>query len=235
VDTKIANLEKEHIPTRYLSNLGTFGRVGQKRLLSVKVTVVGLGGLGGYVIEQLARSGVGAIIAIDNDRFEESNLNRQLFADSTAIGRSKVDVAKDRVLKVNDAVKFFGYGSKVEDLPAEVYNGVELIFDCLDQIYSKLYLEELATRLNVPLIHGAIAGWYGQVAVIWPASKLLSKIYSYQKIGIEKKLGNPPFTPAVASGLMVSEGIKVILGHKQRKNEILFFDLLNNEWEILSF
>ena len=223
------------LPKRYELNAGTLGNEGQKRLLRSKVVVVGLGGLGGYVVDQLARCGAGRIIGVDADRFEETNLNRQLLADLTTMGRSKVETAKDRVAAVNDAVEFQAYECEVESLPDSAYNEVDLIFDCLDNIPTKLHLQEVSESRNIPLVHGAIGGWYGQLAVVWPRSQLLSAIYGTRQEGIEKALGNPPFTPALIATLMVTEGIKVLLGHKQKEDSVLFVDLLNNHWEHVTF
>ncbi len=221
-------------PRRYQLNAGTLGREGQKRLLGSKVMIVGLGGLGGYVVEQLVRSGIGIVIGVDADHFDETNLNRQLYADLDSIGRRKTEVAENRVLTINDAVEFHSLNCKVEDLEDKAYNAVDLIFDCLDSIPAKLHLQNMGERFALPIIHGAIGGWYGQVAVVWPGSQLLSNIYGERQEGIEKDLGNPSFTPAFIASFMVSEGIKVLLERKHKENEILFVDLLNSQWEYVT-
>ena len=218
-------------PKRYKANAGTLGSEGQKRLLQSKVLVAGLGGLGGHVVEQLVRCGVGELVGVDADNFDETNLNRQLYSDINSIGLSKTEAARNRVAKINDAVEFYPLTCKLEDLEGNTYDGVDLIFDCLDTIPSRLHLQEMGERYSIPLVHGAIGGWFGQVAVVWPGSKLLSNIYGTKREGIEKTLGNPPFTPALIATLMVSEGIKLLLGKKKRENTVLFADLLNNQWQ----
>jgi molybdopterin/thiamine biosynthesis adenylyltransferase len=222
-----------HMPLRYRYNEGTLGCQGQQRLLEATGMVVGLGGLGGYVLEQLARCGTGRIVAADPDRFEPTNLNRQLLADLASIGLSKVEAARRRVALVNDSVEFIGHQSPVEHLPDAVYGCVDLIFDCLDQVPSRLHLEAAATRLNISIIHGAIGGWYGQVAIVTPGSGLLAALYGTRETGIEKSLGNPPFTPALIASLMVSQGIKVLLGKMGEESGIFFIDLLRNTWEFI--
>jgi molybdopterin/thiamine biosynthesis adenylyltransferase len=172
-------------------------------------------------------------VAVDPDRFELTNLNRQLLADLTSIGLSKVEAAKRRVAVVNDSVEFIGHQSPVENLPDGAYGSVEMIFDCLDQVPSRLHLEAAATRLNIPIIHGAIGGWYGQVALVTPGSGLLAALYGTRETGIEKTLGNPPFTPALIASLMVSEGIKVLLGNMGGESGIFFIDLLRSTWEFV--
>ena len=221
------------LPRRYDRNSGTLGCAGQKRLLEAKVLVAGLGGLGGYAVEELARCGVGIVVGVDSDQFDETNLNRQLFADRGSIGAAKTQVAGRRVAAVNDAVEFHPYRCELEDLPEAAYENVDLLFDCLDRIPSKLHLQEMGERYAIPLVHGAIGGWYGQVAVVWPKSRLLSNLYAGKQEGIEKELGNPPFTPAVAASLMVTEGVKILLGKKPKENAVLFIDLLHNQWETI--
>lgn len=224
----------EILPKRYELNAGTLGYDGQKQLLRSKVLVAGLGGLGGHVVEQLVRCGTGAVIGVDADHFDETNLNRQLYADLNSIGLSKTEVAKNRVIAINDAVEFRPLASKLEDLTTADFDGVDLIFDCLDTIPSRLHLQEMAERFSIPLVHGAIGGWYGQVAVVWPGSQLLSNIYGASGEGIEKVLGNPPFTPAFIATLMVTEGIKLLLGLMNRENKVLFVDLLNTKWKYVA-
>jgi molybdopterin/thiamine biosynthesis adenylyltransferase len=223
------------LPKRYEQNEGTFGCEGQKRLLWSKVLVAGLGGLGGYVVEQLVRCGTGIVIGVDADHFEQTNLNRQLHADLNSIGLRKTEVVKNRVAEINDAVEFSPFACKVEDLEDAAYEGVGLIFDCLDTIPAKLHLQEMGKRFAIPLVHGAIGGWYGQVATVWPGSQILSHIYGERQEGIERDLGNPPFTPAFVATLMVAEGIKLLMGKKHREDRILFIDLLNGQWEYVMF
>jgi molybdopterin/thiamine biosynthesis adenylyltransferase len=217
-------------PKRYELNAGTFGSMGQKNLLRSKVMIAGLGGLGGHVVDQLVRCGLGTLVGVDVDVFDETNLNRQLYSDQNTIGLRKTEATQRRVEAINNAVEFHPFVLRVEDLEDEAYEGVELIFDCLDTIPSRLHLQEVGERLSIPLIHGAIGGWYGQMAIVWPGSKLLSNLYGPRREGIEKVLGNPPFTPAFIATLMVSEGIKVLLGKKERENTVLFADLLNNQY-----
>ncbi|MCG6918692.1 MAG: HesA/MoeB/ThiF family protein [Deltaproteobacteria bacterium] len=222
------------LPKRYEANGGTIGSEGQKYLLLSKVMVVGLGGLGCQVVEQLVRCGVGIVVGVDADKFEETNLNRQLYADLNSIGQKKTEVTQRRVAAINDAVEFHPFVSRVEDLEDGAYQEVDLIFDCLDAIPPRLHLEEVGERLDIPLVHGAIGGWYGQVATVWPGSKMLSTVYGTKQEGIEKTLGNPPFTPAFIAAFMVSEGIKLLLGKKEKENKLMFADLLNNQWQNIS-
>ncbi|HTZ18035.1 MAG TPA: ThiF family adenylyltransferase, partial [Dissulfurispiraceae bacterium] len=99
-----AALESGVLPVRYQRNRNTLSIEQQLALFQSRVAVVGCGGLGGYLIEELARLGVGTIVAIDPDKFEEHNLNRQILCTLETIGSPKVAAAADRVQKINPAV-----------------------------------------------------------------------------------------------------------------------------------
>jgi molybdopterin-synthase adenylyltransferase len=224
------------VPLRYALNLGSFTRAGQKELLQSRVLVVGLGGLGGYVIEQLGRAGIGRIAAADPDVFEEQNLNRQILCTATGLGTKKVTAAAQRLRQVNPAVEFSGYALKFQQLDDEVFGGLNLVFDCLDGIADRLALEAKCESQNLVLIHAAIAGWFGQVAVVRPGTRLLRQVYGRQRHGVEESLGNPPFAPAVIGSLAVALGIKVLLHQSVPREESLrFIDLLDNESEEMRF
>ncbi len=225
------------IPDRYSRNLGTIGKNGQERLSASEVIVAGLGGLGGYVVEILARLGIGTIVGIDCDSFEESNLNRQLFADKESLGRRKATVAKEKILLINDRVNFIAVDDRIESVKDDLYAGTHLIFDCLDNAASRIFLQSKAKVHGIPLVHGSVGGWYAQVALVLPGCDLLSKMYGDfpDSAGLEHELGTPSFIPPVAAGIMVCEGVKVLLGRNQGGSFLVFLDLLNNEFEHLTF
>jgi hypothetical protein len=104
-DIEITCLEHGVVPARYLRNIGTIGIEGQIKLLRSTVAVCGVGGLGGTMIELLARQGIGHLIIIDKGRFVENNLNRQIIATEGDLRKSKVRAAAGRVKKINSAVR----------------------------------------------------------------------------------------------------------------------------------
>jgi len=222
------------VPHRYSRSIGTVGAEGQMKLLESSVLVVGLGGLGGHVAEMLARSGVGRIAGCDADVVEENNLNRQTFSTLASLGEPKTQAARRRLAEVNPAVEFEDFTCGFQEIPDQVLCACDLLFDCLDSVPARLELEARCASAGRPLIHGAIGGWYGQVGVVWPGSGLLSRIGGQGGRGIERELGNPSFTPAVAAGLMVARGIRVLLGLVQPgRASLQVFDLLDDEWETL--
>jgi molybdopterin/thiamine biosynthesis adenylyltransferase len=195
--------------------------------------------VGGYVIEDLTRLGVGRITAVDPDVFEEHNLNRQLFSTPENLGRSKVEAAYQRVAKINPAVILYPMKIAFNKLNGfELLQGVDIIVDALDSIPVRLELSDVSADLNVPMVHGAIGGWYGQVATQFPGEDTMRKIYnrSINAKGIEKGLGNPSFTPAVIASLQVAEVCKIIMGHGTPLNSRkLHINLLDMEFDEIKY
>lgn len=221
---------------RYLKNEKMLSRAENIALQSKAVVVVGCGGLGGYIIEMLARLGTGRITVIDGDVFDESNLNRQLLCTPENLGQPKALTALDRIRQVNPDVKA---EAKQSYLTAEnaiqLLQGHDLICDALDNIPSRKLLQETGEKLNIPMVYGAIAGWYAQVGTIFPGDRIFDMIYPEDTPkGIETELGNPSFTPALAASLQVAETLKVLLhkpGILQRK--LLIANTLTMEFEYM--
>lgn len=207
-------LERGLAPERFSRNIGTLGFEGQRKLLEAHVLVVGLGGLGGHLVETLARLGVGRLTGVDRDVFDESNLNRQLFADTETLGRSKAEVARERVLRIDPWLEFLPYAAPFESLNPQVLAGCALAFDGLDSVPARLTLAARCDAAGVTLVHGAIAGTCGQVAVCRPGSGLLQRLYAGARSprGAEATLGNLPLTAAIVANLMVATALPLLLG-----------------------
>jgi molybdopterin/thiamine biosynthesis adenylyltransferase len=224
---------------RYDKN-GIFTAEDMERLRSSKVCVVGCGGLGGYIVEMLARAGVGEITAVDGDVFDDSNMNRQILSRVDNIGRIKVHQAKERIDLINPNVKFNPIHAFLDESNAEsLVGGADVVVDALDQIPVRFTLQDACEKAAIPLVYGAIAGWYGQVATIMPRDRTLDHIYpNYKKKGmirgVETGIGNPSFTPALVASIQVSECLKVITGNGEvLRNKMLYVDLLDNEMMVM--
>ena len=234
-EVETAILELGLCPARYQRNRQTISCAGQLTLLRSKVVVIGCGGLGGYIIEELARLGVGRIDAIDPDVFEEHNLNRQLLATFANQGEYKVSAAARRVAELNPAVQLVPHRTAFSAANGrELLTGATVVVDALDNMTTRLELAALCRELGLPLVHGAIAGWYGQLATQLPGediSVFLSGPGAAGK-GVETRLGNPAFTPAVVASLQAAETCKVILGQgTSPAGRMLVLNLLDMEFE----
>lgn len=231
-EVEAAILAADLLPARYQRNRGMLSTQQQGQLFRSRVAVIGCGGLGGYVLEELARLGVGQIVAIDADVFEEHNLNRQLLSTPGTLGQAKVEAAVQRLAEINPAVDVKPVmGQFTKDNGRNLLGGMDCVVDAVDNVTARLDLEAVCCELRMPLVHGAIAGWYGQVATVYPGEGTLQKLYRHWTggKGIEQQLGNPSFTPAVIASLEVAEVCKVLLGEgtllRNRKLSVNLLDM----------
>jgi molybdopterin-synthase adenylyltransferase len=227
------------LPARYQRNRQTISTSQQLALFRSRIAVIGCGGLGGYVLEQMARLGVGTIVAVDPDVFEEHNLNRQLLATPATLGRAKVDAAVVRIAEINPAVTVIAHRTAYGPANgAELLRGSDLVIDALDSISTRLELSDSCADLGLPLVHGAIGGWYGQVTTQYPGDDTLQQIYRHwqEGKGVEQQLGNPAFTPAAVASIQVAEACKVLLGEGETlRRRKLVINLLDMEFEEIHF
>jgi len=212
-DVEETALESNLLPARYERNRETLSQANQLSLFRSKVAVIGCGGLGGYIVEELARIGVGHITVIDPDVFEDHNLNRQLYSRPDTLGLSKTEVAADRLRRINPAVTVVPVKDAfTRENGRALLKGTQVVADALDSIRLRLDLASVCRQLQVPLVHGSIGGWYGQVTTQFPGEETLQKIYpvSHDK-GIEEDLGNLSFMAPLIASFQVAEIVKVVL------------------------
>jgi molybdopterin/thiamine biosynthesis adenylyltransferase len=216
-DIELAALRAGVAPWRYVRNLGTIGLDGQAKLLESVVAVVGLGGLGGYVTEALTRMGVGRLILIDGDVFEEHNLNRQLLSGEAVMGSAKAEAAVRRVAEVNSAVEVTAHAAMLgEDNLPQLLAGADVVVDALDRLPTRLILQQGAQTLSIPMVHGSIAGFLGQVMTIFPGDAGLRGLYGdagdLPEQGLEATLGTPAATPMMVAAWEAQEVVKILTG-----------------------
>jgi molybdopterin/thiamine biosynthesis adenylyltransferase len=236
---EIAALEAGVIPRRYLRNMGSLEISGQKKLLQARALLVGAGGLGGTVAQLLARMGLGNLVIADGDSFTEDNLNRQAFAVEGNVGQSKVRAARSEVGKINAATEveiFEGYVTEKE--LAVLLKGTDVAIDALDNMPSRFLLQKACQEKKVPLVHGAVAGFSGQVSVIYPEDIGFRALYGDSQTtpekGIEVEWGNLAGIVSAVASVQVQEAVKVITGlGRPLRNRLLFLDSLNGSTEMI--
>ena len=224
------------IPERYSRQQAIVGEDGQRLLAQKKVLIIGCGGLGGNLIENMLRIGVGSITAVDPDRFEESNLNRQLLSTEPLLGTPKAEAAAARAKAVNPAVAFCAlpraFSAETGD---ELVRGCDLVLDGLDNVADRLTLEDICARQNVPLVHGAILGELVQVAVVPPGSAMLHALYANATFGKRSK-ASIAYTPACCAAIQCAEALKLLLGQRPPLwGKLLQLNLSTMTQDILSF
>ena len=131
-----------------------------EKLYRARVAVFGIGGVGGYTVEALARSGVGTLDLIDDDKVCLTNLNRQIFATRKTVGQYKVDVAQQRILEINPKAVVHTYKTFYAPQTAEQFDfsQYDYVVDAIDTVTGKLQLVEQAEKAGVPIISSMGAG-----------------------------------------------------------------------------
>lgn len=146
--------EESFLDGRHSRTIRLVGKEAVERLWKSKVFVAGLGGVGSYVVEALARAGVGNFVLLDKDRVVESNINRQLVASYHTLGQLKTDVAADRILSINPQAQVtclpLFYGKETARLVD--FSGCDFIADAIDNVTGKLLLAEAAFEKKIPII-----------------------------------------------------------------------------------
>ena len=129
------------------------GKQNMDKLQKAKVAIFGIGGVGSYTVEGLARAGIGSFILVDNDIVSLSNLNRQIIATHNTINMPKVEVAKQRILEINPNANVEIYQELFMPETQEIFGeDTNYIVDCVDTVTAKIELVERAKRLNIPII-----------------------------------------------------------------------------------
>ena len=207
------------------------------KLTSATVAVFGVGGVGSFAVEALARSGVGRLVLIDKDNIDATNINRQIHALSSTVGKSKVEVMRQRIHDINPAAqvdtiqKFFLPGEPVEDFFICRY---DYVVDAIDTLTAKIFLVEECARRNIKIISSMGAGnkldaTRFKVADIFqtsvdPVAKILRKklkergiknlkvVWSDEPpLPVKNFIGSTAFVPSVAGLILAGEVVKDLI------------------------
>jgi molybdopterin/thiamine biosynthesis adenylyltransferase len=214
---ELAALEAGVCPLRYARNLQAFSLAEQARLLSSTVALVGLGGLGGGLLECLVRSGVGTVRGADGDVFEATNLNRQLLSEMAALGLSKAVQAAARAEAVNPSVEFVAHdGFLDQDGMLALLGGADLAVDALGGLKDRPALTAAARTLGLPLVTGAVAGYTGIVATVLPGDPSPVEVLAGGARGpsAEEVLGCPSPAVMAVAALQATEALRLLAGRK---------------------
>jgi molybdopterin/thiamine biosynthesis adenylyltransferase len=239
-DVEAAALEAGIVPERYARNMRTFSPADQAALLGAHAAVIGLGGLGGTVVEILARLGVGRLTLLDGDRFEDSNLNRQLLSTVPDLGLPKAEVARQRVERINPSVEVAAHARFLTaENAAEMLAGCGVVVDCLDNLPARFVVEDACRSAGVPMVSAAVAGASGHLTTIFPGDRGLRLIYGdpakAPRKGAETALGTVPHCVVCMASLECAEVVKILLhtGNPLR-DRLLLADLTEGLIEVMN-
>jgi molybdopterin/thiamine biosynthesis adenylyltransferase len=184
--------------------------------------------------------GVGCLILIDGDCFEEHNLNRQLLSREGNLGLKKIRAAYQRVADVNGAVKTICHGEFLtqDNLP-RLLRDADVVVDALDRLPTRLVLQDGAQELGIPMVHGSIGGFLGQVMTVFPGDPGLHALYgdgdALPERGLEVELGTPAATPMAVAAWEAQEVIKILTGRGDLlRGQLLLLDMASAEPQVLT-
>ena len=224
--------------------LKNIGAKGQKKILSSKILIVGVGGLGCPAAENLVRAGIGTIGLIDNDIVDLSNIHRQSLFSSKDINKSKVSVAAKKLKEINPLTKIKIYKSRLnKNNIRNIIENYEIVIDGSDNFKTKFLINDYCIKLKKKLITGAISKFDGHVFTFnFKDKKTASLKNFYQEKKISDDILNCEFdgilgtTASIVGTTQANEALKMIMEIGQNlKNQILIIDLLNLNFRKVKF
>ena len=224
--------------------LKNIGAKGQKKILSSKVLIVGIGGLGCPAAENLVRAGVGTVGLIDNDIVNLSNIHRQSLFSSKDIKKQKVSVAAKKLKEINPLTKIETYKLRLNEKNIKnIIKDYELIIDGSDNFKTKFLINDYCIKLKKKLITGAISKFDGHVFTFdFKDKKTVSLKNFYQEKEISDDIFNCEFdgvlgtTATIVGATQANEALKLLMEiGKNLKNQILIIDLLNLSFRKVKF
>ena len=224
--------------------LKNIGAKGQKKILSSKVLIVGVGGLGCPAAENLVRAGVGTVGLIDNDVVNLSNIHRQSLFSSKDLKKQKVSVAAKKLKEINPQTKIETYKLRLNEKNIKnIIKNYELIIDGSDNFKTKFLINDYCIKLKKKLVTGAISKFDGHVFTFdFKDKKTVSLKNFYQEKKISDDVFNCEFdgvlgtTATIVGATQANEALKLLMEiGKNLKNQILIIDLLNLSFRKVKF
>ena len=224
--------------------LKNVGAKGQKKILSSKILVVGVGGLGCPAAENLVRAGIGTIGLIDNDTVNLSNIHRQSLFNSKDVKKLKVNVAAKKLKEINPLSKIKTYKSRLnKNNIQKIIKNYEIIIDGSDNFKTKFLVNDYCIKYKKKLITGAISKFDGHIFTFdFKDKKTASLKNFYQEKEISDDILNCEFdgvfgtTASIVGATQANEALKMIMKIGQNlKNQILIIDLLNLSFRKVKF
>ena len=225
----------------------------QLKLKDSTITVIGCGGIGGAVIEMLTRMGVNHLKIVDKDKFDVSNINRQLMSSMDSVGQYKTEVTKEIINSINPFVEVETFNTELNEINVdEIIGNCSVVVDALDNLKARIITSRSALKHELPFVHGAIHGTMGRITTFTTETPTYEEIFKLSSHGqdlTEKVLMDlnkltrttPPVIgpiPNIVGCLQAFEVVKILTVRKNiiTSPEVLVFDLMKkNPFSIVNF
>ena len=206
----------------------------QEKLSRATVFIAGAGGLGSPVAYYLAAAGVGRIIICDNDVIDVSNLNRQILHSTSRVGMPKTESAAAVLNDLNPEISIVPKQALISGDPSELIEDADLIIDCLDNIEARYIINDYSIRTGVPVVHGGINGFAGQVSFIAPPETACIRCIFPEAFKSEGPIPVIGATAGIIGSIQAMEALKFLsCSGELLKNTLYIIDGFTGESEKL--
>ena len=219
--------------------LADIGYDGQRKLCEAKVCLIGVGGLGSPIATQLVGMGIGCLRIVDRDIVSRSDLHRQHLYDADCIGLPKVEIAQQKLNKLNPDVTVEPIPESLNSFNAEdLINGMDVVLDGLDRPEPRYLVNRTCNRLKIPYVFGAAIEAFGNVSTLMPGQTFCLECFmpglTDEDLPVCGVVGVHPSVIGMVSSVQVSEAVRIIIGQEPKLfNKLLYVDLREFEFKIL--
>lgn len=221
-----------------------FSEEEQEILRTTPIVIIGCGGLGGTIIEQFVRAGFEELTIVDQDVFDETNLNRQVRSNLDTVGKSKVKITKSAMEQINPNINITDYDLIIDEKNiSKILKGNKILVDAVDNVYTRVLISREAKQQGMVFVHSAVEKTMGQLSVFEPKSVSYEELFRLKSVDkaldddvknyllsiSAKKPQVLGVTPSIFGSLQVNETIKYILNKKDvvLAPKVLMWDLFN--------
>jgi molybdopterin/thiamine biosynthesis adenylyltransferase len=225
-EVEVRALENDIFPLRFIRNRHTLDAKEQLKLMHSHVVLVGCGGIGGFVAQLLAQSGVGRLSLYDPDLFEETNINRQNFCTLDTLGRPKAVVCEERLRRINPSLQLASYTEPFEKEKLGYHDAIDLLIEASDAPQSKRELSLACIERKIDFLHTALAG----ESFLLSLNRSLDTYYANSSKGAEAWTGNLASTAGAVAAVAGSQAVRILMGKETLLTEaMLMVDLATLE------
>jgi molybdopterin/thiamine biosynthesis adenylyltransferase len=219
--------------------LADIGYDGQLKLRNSKACLIGIGGLGSPVATQLVAMGLGTLRFVDRDIVSRSDLHRQHLYDAASVGMPKVEIAQQKLSKLNPDVKLDPIAESLNSINAEeLLSGMDVVIDGLDRPEPRYLLNRTCNKLKIPYVFGAAIEAFGNVSTLLPGQTFCLECFMPglrdEDLPVCGVVGVHPSVLGIVSSLQVSEAVRLLIGQQPKLlNKLFYIDLREFEFNIL--
>jgi molybdopterin/thiamine biosynthesis adenylyltransferase len=219
--------------------LADIGYDGQLKLRNARACLIGVGGLGAPVATKLVGMGIGSLRIVDRDIVSRSDLHRQHLYDADCVGLPKVEIARQKLNKLNPDVKLDPIPESLNTYNAEeIISGMDVVIDGLDRPEPRYLVNRTCNQLKIPYVFGAAIEAFGNVSTLMPGQTFCLECFMPglrdEDLPVCGVVGVHPSVLGIVSSIQVSEAVRLIIGQEPKLfNKLLYIDLREFEFNIL--